>query len=107
MQRWCIPGNVRDENLNTKYPYVVHAELNAILNASRPVKGCRIYVSMFPCNECAKAIVQSGINEIIFLSDKYFDAESCRASKKMFESAGIKYTKMQPKVDVINLNYIV
>ena len=57
--------------LDTKYAYVCHGELNAILNAPTSVKGCRLYVALFPCNECAKAIIQSGIKEVIYMSDKY------------------------------------
>lgn len=81
----------------TKYPFVVHAELNAILNAAgRDVLGSRIYVSLFPCNECAKAIIQSGIKEILYLSDKYADSMATLASKKMLDSAGVKYTRLAP-----------
>lgn len=81
----------------TKYPFVVHAELNAILNAAgRDVRGSRIYVSLFPCNECAKAIIQSGIKEILYLSDKYADSMATLASKKMLDSAGVKYTRLAP-----------
>lgn len=80
--------------LNTKYAYVVHAELNAILNSRVSVQGCRIYVSLFPCNECAKAIVQSGIKEVMFLSNKYKDAQSTIASTKILQTAGIKLTQL-------------
>ena len=81
----------------TKYPFVVHAELNAILNAAgRNVRGSRIYASLFPCNECAKAIIQSGIKEILYLSDKYADSMATLASKKMLDSAGVKYTRLAP-----------
>ena len=74
----------------TKYPFVVHAELNAILNAGgRPLAGSRIYVALFPCNECAKAIIQSGIREIVYLSDKYASTKGTLASKRMLKSAGI------------------
>ena len=74
----------------TKYPFVVHAELNAILNAGgRPLAGSRIYVALFPCNECAKAIIQSGIREIVYLSDKYASTKGTLASKMMLRSAGI------------------
>ena len=67
-----------------KYPYVVHAELNAILNSGgRVLKGAKLYVALFPCNECAKAIIQSGIREVIYLSDKYADTDNVRASKRM------------------------
>ena len=73
----------------TKYPYVVHAELNAILNSIQNLSGCKIYVSLFPCNECAKAIIQSGIREIIYESDKYADTQAVIASKKMLNAAGV------------------
>lgn len=77
----------------TKYPYVCHAELNAILNAGgNSLKGCRIYVALFPCNECAKAIIQCGIKEVIYISDKYKDTDLVMASKRMLQCAGIKLT---------------
>lgn len=79
------------ENLDNKYPYVVHAELNAILNNRHgSLEGCRIYVSLFPCNECAKAIIQSGIKEVIYIEDKYKDEDNVKASKRMLYSAGVK-----------------
>ena len=82
------------EFVNTKYPYVCHAELNAILNyTGTSLKGSKIYVALFPCNECAKAIIQSGIKEIIYKSDKYKDTDSVIVSKKLFDMAGVKYTK--------------
>ena len=81
-----------DSTLDTKYPFVCHAELNAILNyAGSRLKGAKVYVSLFPCNECAKAIIQSGIKEIIYLSDKYADSESVRASKHLFDLTGVVY----------------
>ena len=80
----------------TKYPYVVHAELNAILNAGgRVLRGARLYVALFPCNECAKAIIQSGIKEIIYDEDKYADTPSVIASKRMLDSAGVRYRKYE------------
>ncbi|MBO5783429.1 MAG: dCMP deaminase family protein [Clostridia bacterium] len=86
---WGRTGEIND----TKYPYVVHAELNAILNAQgRSLRGARIYVALFPCNECAKAIIQSGIREVIYLSDKYATTDSTMASKRMLEAAGVKLT---------------
>lgn len=91
----------------TKYPFVVHAELNAILNAAgRNVRGSRIYVSLFPCNECAKAIIQSGIKEILYLSDKYADSMATLASKKMLDSAGVKYTRLAPHTKKILLKMV-
>ena len=83
---------------NTKYPYVCHAELNAILNnAGASLKGCRIYVALFPCNECAKTIIQCGIREVVYLSDKYADTPMNRASKRLFIAAGVKLRKLIPK----------
>ena len=79
-----------DSALNTKYPYVCHAELNAILNANdRSLHECRIYVTLFPCNECAKLIIQSGITRVIFLSDKYHESESAQAARRMFQMASV------------------
>ena len=83
--------------LETKYPYVCHAELNAVLNSiSRDLKGCRIYVGLFPCNECTKVIIQSGIEEIIYLSDKYADTDAVKASKTMLDkSPNISYRQLK------------
>ena len=87
----------KGEGLNSKYLYVCHAEFNAILNIRNgsSLKGCTLYVTLFPCNECAKAIIQTGIKKIIYLSDKYADSVSTLASKKMFELAGVKVEKYQ------------
>ena len=91
---------------NTKYPYVVHAELNAILNASgKKLAGARIYVDLFPCNECAKAIIQSGIREVVYLSDKYAETEMTKISRRMLTSAGVKLTQLKPTRDTIVLNF--
>ena len=79
--------------LDTKYPYVCHSELNAILNAKTNVNGCKIYVTLFPCNECAKVIIQSGIKEVIYLSDKYEGTKENLAAKKMFDACGVEYRK--------------
>ncbi len=95
-----FPWGREGEVLDTKYPYVVHAEPNAILNSSASLKGATIYVTLFPCNECAKLIIQSGIKHIVYMSDKYRGEYSNIASKKMFEAAGITYTKMQ-EVNII------
>lgn len=90
----------------TKYPFVVHAELNAILNASgKDLHGARIYVALFPCNECAKAIIQSGIREVVYLSDKYADTPATKASKLMLTTAGVELTHMEPEMDQMVLNY--
>ena len=87
-----MPWDREGDTLSTKYPFVCHAELNAILNRiTGSLKGSKIYVSLFPCNECAKAIIQSGIKEVIYMEDKYADSDSVKASKIMFEMAGVKY----------------
>ena len=92
-----FPWN-RDESAGeTKYQYVVHAELNAILNASgKKLAGATLYVGLFPCNECAKAIIQAGIKEVIYLSDKYHGTPPMEASRKMLEAAGIKLEQIKP-----------
>ena len=85
------------EGAETKYPYVVHAELNAILNAGgRVLRGARLYVALFPCNECAKAIIQSGISEVVYYGDKYHDSDSSIAARFMFEHAGVRLTPYKP-----------
>ena len=89
---WAREG----EPLDTKYVYVTHSELNAILNyRGGNLEGAKIYVSLFPCNECAKAIIQSGIKEIIYDEDKYADTPSVIASKRMLDSAGVRYRKYE------------
>lgn len=82
------------EYLNTKYPFVVHAELNAILNSIQNLKDCSIYVSLFPCNECAKDIIQSGIKCVVYEEDKYDGTKENTASKKMFRDAGVELKKL-------------
>lgn len=90
----------------TKYPFVVHAELNAILNAhGKSLLGTKIYVALFPCNECAKAIIQSGIKEVIYLSDKYHDSDGSKASRRMLTSAGVKLSRFVPSTEKIVLNF--
>ena len=95
------PWDREGSTLETKYVYVVHAELNAILNAPMPVTGCRIYVSLFPCNECAKAIIQSGIKEIVYEDDKYADTDQVIASKRMLNSAGVALRQVPKKISVV------
>ncbi|MBE6925089.1 MAG: dCMP deaminase family protein [Ruminococcaceae bacterium] len=95
------------EGADTKYPYVVHAELNAILNANgRDLRGSRVYVALFPCNECAKAIIQSGVKKVIYLSDKYADSMATLASKRMLDAAGVTYRPLTTSVDSITLDFI-
>lgn len=82
--------------LDTKYAYVCHAEMNAILNYfGGSIKGSKIYVTLFPCNECAKAIIQKGITEVIYYSDKYNDTPANIAAKRMFNSAGVRVRKYE------------
>ena len=90
----------------TKYPYVVHAELNAILNAGgKSLAGARVYVGLFPCNECAKAIIQAGIKEVIYLSDKYAGTPANNASKRMLRAAKVKLTRFEPDKDRIEIKF--
>ena len=99
---WTREGDAND----TKYPYVVHAELNAILNnRGKNLVGARIYVALFPCNECAKAIVQSGIREVVYLSDKYANTPSTQASKRMLASAGVRVRQFITKMDFLTLYF--
>ena len=93
----AMPWEREGEPLNTKYMYVCHAELNAILNsAHNNLKGARVYVTLFPCNECTKAIIQSGIAEVVYYSDKYHDTDSSVAARFMFQKAGVRLTPYQP-----------
>jgi dCMP deaminase len=94
------------EGEETKYPYVVHAELNAILNANgKSLRGATIYVALFPCNECAKAIIQSGIRKVVYLSDKYAETDATRASKRMMNSAGVTFTHLDTALKELTLNF--
>ena len=102
-----FPWEREGEQDNTKYPYVVHAELNAILNANgRDLRGSRIFVALFPCNECAKAIIQCGIKEVLYLSDKYKDTMLNLVSKRMLDAAGVTYTQLKTNLDSITLDFI-
>ena len=92
-----------DDPYETKYFYTTHSELNAILNYSGgSLAGSKIYVTLFPCNECAKAIIQSGIKELIYACDKYAEEPSVKASKRMFDAVGVKYTKYKHSNRVIS-----
>lgn len=90
----------KGDGLDSKYLYVCHAEFNAILNtrSGASLQGCSLYVSLFPCNECAKAIIQTGIKEVVYLDDKYSDTTGVKASKKMLELAGVKTRLFKGKV---------
>lgn len=101
-----FPWSKHGDFLDTKYPYVCHAELNAILNnIGMDLKGCKIYTALFPCNECTKAIIQSGIKEIVYLSDKYNGSDTSIASKKMLDTAGISYRKVISRMQQLHLSF--
>ena len=93
------------EGLDSKYLYVCHAEFNAILNTRNgsALSGCKIYVTLFPCNECAKAIVQVGIKEVIYLDDKYHDSTETTASRKILDMAGVSYKPYKGRKLIINV----
>ena len=107
---WCnddeYPWERKWEFLETKYPYVCHAEANAILNNfGKNLEWAKIYVALFPCNECAKLIIQSGIKEVIYLSDKYSDLDIFKASRKMLNSSNIKLTQLKPEKKTVTLSF--
>ena len=109
MPRGCsddeYPWEREGDELDTKYIYVTHSELNAILNyRGGSLDGAKLYVSLFPCNECAKAIIQAGIRTVIYDSDKYADTSSVKASKRMFDAAGVRYYKYNRSGREIKLN---
>jgi dCMP deaminase len=101
-----FPWNREGKNLDTKYPYVCHAEMNAILNyrgSRKDLEGAKIYVDLFPCNECAKMIIQSGIKEVIYLSDKYANSDNNIASRKLLDTCKVSYKKMQVTENMKNI----
>lgn len=100
-----LPWNREGEFLQTKYPYVCHAEMNAISNASNKpeLDGATLYVSMFPCNDCAKLIVQVGIKEVVYLADKYPDEDIFVAARRIFDLAGVRYRQLVPTHKEIHL----
>ncbi len=101
-----FPWNKEGDFLDTKYPFICHAELNAILNnIGMDLKGCKIYTALFPCNECTKAIIQSGIKEVIFLSDKYEGTDVFKASRIMLEKAGVSFRKVKTNISNLLLSF--
>ena len=101
-----FPWDKQGKFLDTKYPYICHAELNAILNnIGIDLKDCKIYTALFPCNECTKAIIQSGIREVIYLSDKYEGNDIFKASKIMLDKSGVSYRKVESKISNIVLSF--
>ncbi len=103
-----LPWAREGDYLDTKYPYVCHAELNAILNSiSRDLKNCTIYTALFPCNECAKAIIQSGITEVVYLSHKYADLDPFKASERLFNLAGVKLRHLKPQLEKLEISFLI
>jgi dCMP deaminase len=101
-----FPWDKKGEFLETKYPFVCHAELNAILNnIGMDLRGCKIYTALFPCNECTKAIIQSGISEVIYLSDKYEATDAAKASRLMLEKAGVRCRKVEAGIQSLTLSF--
>lgn len=100
-----MPWGKTGDFLDTKYPYVVHAELNAILNSIKSLKESTIYVTHFPCNECAKAIVQSGIKKVIYFSDKHKNLESTIASRTILKNAGVEIVNLKMEKEKIVINF--
>ena len=104
-----FPWDREGSMLDTKYAYVCHGEMNAILNyrgSRKDLEGAKIYVDLFPCNECAKLIIQSGIKEIIYICDKYKDTDGVKASKRMLDECGVKYKelKIDKEINIILKN---
>ena len=92
----AMPWAREGEPMDTKYLYVCHAELNAILNYSGgSLQGATVYTTLFPCNECAKALIQSGVKRVVYLSDKYSDSHSVQASKLMFKMTGVDFVQYE------------
>jgi dCMP deaminase len=101
-----FPWTNTSDKYQSKKLYVCHAEMNAILNKNVVnLKGCTIYVGLFPCNECAKIIIQSGIKEVIYNSDKKFGKVETKASKRMFDETGVKYRQYTSKRDAITIDF--
>ena len=101
-----FPWNREGEPLNNKYFYSTHSELNAILNyRGGSLENCKIYVTLFPCNECAKAIIQSGIKEVVYLYDKYADSMATLASKRMLEAAGVKTRQLSTEIESLEISF--
>jgi dCMP deaminase len=101
-----FPWEKQGDFLQTKYPYICHAELNAILNnIGMDLHGCKIYTALFPCNECAKAIIQSGIAEVVYLSDKYAGTDTAKASRLMLDKAGVACRKVEANINSLVLSF--
>ena len=92
---WEREGGFTD----TKYAYVCHSEENAVYNANKSTHGCKIYCTLFPCNECSKTLIQNGITEVIYESDKYHDTDVWVVSRRLLDAAGIKYRQYSSMFD--------
>lgn len=91
-----FPWTREGDPLDNKYMYTAHSELNAILNyRGGNLEGAKMFVTLFPCNECAKAIIQAGIKTIVYECDKYEKTASVIASKRMLNAAGVRYYKYE------------
>ena len=102
-----FPWDREGDFLDTKYPYICHAELNAVINKiSADLYDCRLYVALFPCNECAKVIIQAGIKEVIYMSDKYADTDAVEASRRMFRAAGVDCRQLEVGGKQVTLDYL-
>ena len=103
-----FPWDREGEYLETKYPYVCHAELNAVINKiSADLYDCRLYVALFPCNECAKVLIQAGVKEVIYLSDRYAETDQVRAAKRLFRAAGVLCRRLTSRTATVTLRYAV
>ena len=99
---WAREG----EYMEVKYPFVIHAELNAILNAAgRDLRGATMYVALFPCNECAKAIAQCGIKRVVYLSDKYNKTDTCKAARRIFNTLAIECKPMKTGLEKLEIKF--
>lgn len=108
MPRFCsddlFPWDREGDALNTKYMFVCHAELNAILNyGGGSLKNSKVYTTLFPCNECAKALIQAGVREVIYMCDKYAATDSTKAAKKMFDTAHVTYREYEQTKNTVEL----
>ena len=103
-----LPWGKSTSWLDSKYPYVCHAEMNAIMNRnSSSVRGCTLYVALFPCNDCAKLIIQSGITRVLYYSDKHKDKDSMIASRRLLDLAKIEYQQYIPKQEKVVIDFSV
>ena len=101
----CLPWDREGDPLDTKYLYVCHAESNSIDNGDNDkISGSKIYTTLFPCNECAKRIVQNKIVEVIYFSDKYHDTDECVAARKIFKMAGVSTRQFKCEREEITIN---